>query len=236
MSDRKKLEKLFIRSFNKRDFSEEDPSKRFTTPINPESFTQTLKVNADTSLGHGNPGSEVKYKSTEPEQLRLDFVLDGTKTMEGYGGDIKNYASKEVHLQIADLKNCVYNFDGVIHRPRFLIVHWGSEIDFKCVLSNLDLNYTLFNPDGSPQRVKVSATFLAHKSREQLLAESRASSPDLTHYRKVKQGDRLDLMSNKIYNDPKYFMQVGKINNLVSIRKIKPGTDLYFPPFDQNET
>ncbi len=235
MSDRKKLTKLIIRSFANRDFSGEDTSKKFTTPINPESFTQTFKVNADTAQGHGSPGTEARYKSTEPEQLRLDFTLDGTKTMEGYGGDNKDYASKPVHDQLDDLKKCVYNFDGQIHRPRFLIVTWGSEMEFKCILSNLDLNYTLFEPDGAPLRVKVSATFLAHKSREQLLAESRASSPDLTHYRKVVQGDRLDLLSNTIYNDPKYLMQLGKVNNLTTIRRIQAGTDLYFPPFDKNE-
>jgi hypothetical protein len=140
-----------------------------------------------------------------------------------------------VHDQLEDLKKCVYNFDGKIHRPRFLVVMWGSEINFKCVLSNLDLNYTLFEPDGSPLRVKVSATFLAHKSREQLLAESKASSPDLTHFRKVKQGDRLDLLTNSIYNNPKYFMQVGKVNGLTTLRQVVPGSNLYFPPFNKNE-
>jgi hypothetical protein len=235
MSDRKKLEKLVIRSFENRDFSGEDPARKFMTPINPESFTQTFKVNADTSHGHGNPGTEAKYKSTEPEQLKLEFILDGSKTMEGYGGENKDYISRKVHDQLEDLKKCVYNFDGKIHRPRFLVVMWGSEINFKCVLSNLDLNYTLFEPDGSPLRVKVSATFLAHKSREQLLAESKASSPDLTHFRKVKQGDRLDLLTNSIYNNPKYFMQIGKVNGLTTLRQVIPGTNLYFPPFNKNE-
>jgi hypothetical protein len=235
MSDRKKLEKLVIRSFENRDFSGEDPARKFMTPINPESFTQTFKVNADTSHGHGNPGTEAKYKSTEPEQLKLEFILDGSKTMEGYGGENKDYISRKVHDQLEDLKKCVYNFDGKIHRPRFLVVMWGSEINFKCVLSNLDLNYTLFEPDGSPLRVKVSATFLAHKSREQLLAESKASSPDLTHFRKVKQGDRLDLLTNSIYNNPKYFMQIGKVNGLTTLRQVMPGTNLYFPPFNKNE-
>jgi hypothetical protein len=235
MSDRKKLEKLVIRSFENRDFSGEDPARKFMTPINPESFTQTFKVNADTSHGHGNPGTEAKYKSTEPEQLKLEFILDGSKTMEGYGGENKDYISRKVHDQLEDLKKCVYNFDGKIHRPRFLVVMWGSEVNFKCVLSNLDLNYTLFEPDGSPLRVKVSATFLAHKSREQLLAESKASSPDLTHFRKVKQGDRLDLLTNSIYNNPKYFMQIGKVNGLTTLRQVIPGTNLYFPPFNKNE-
>lgn len=234
MSDNS-LRKLVIKSYANRDFTGEDPSRLFTTPINPESFSQTYKVNVDTQTGHGNQGSEARYKSTSPEELRLEFVLDGTKTMEGYGGDNTAYINKPVHDQLADLKKCVYNMDGNIHRPRFLIVHWGSEIDFRCVLSNLELNFNLFQPDGTPLRVKVNATFLAHKSREELEAESRRSSPDLTHYRTVKQGDRLDLMTAGIYNDSKYFLQVAKVNGLSTIRKIKPGNELYFPPFDKNE-
>jgi hypothetical protein len=234
MSDNS-LRKLVIKSFANRDFTNEDPSRLFATPINPESFSQTFKINVDTETGHGNQGSEARYKSTAPEELRLEFILDGTKTMEGYGGDNSAYINKPVHDQLADLKRCVYNMDGTIHRPRFLIVHWGSEIDFRCVLSNLELNYTLFEPDGKPLRVKVNCTFLAHKSREEIQAESRLSSPDLTHYRAVKQGDRLDLMTWTIYNDSKYFLQVGKVNGLTSIRKIKPGNELYFPPFDKNE-
>lgn len=235
MSDRKKLEKLIIRSFEQRDFKNEDPSKAFSTPINPESFMQTLKVNADTSGGHGNPGTEAKYKSTEPEQLRLEFVLDGTRTMEGYGGDNSAYKTKKVHDQVEDLKKAVYNFDGKIHRPRFLIVMWGSDLSFKCVLTNLDLNYTLFEPDGSPLRVKVTATFIAHKSREQLLAESRASSPDLTHSRVVTEGDRLDWLTYTIYNDPAYVMQVARANKLSTLRKIPLGQTIDFPPFDKTE-
>lgn len=235
MSD-SSLRKLVIKSFANRDFTNEDPSRQFTTPINPESFSQTYKVNVDTQTGHGNDGSEARYKSTAPEELRLEFILDGTRTMEGYGGEQKDYINKPVRDQLADFKKCVYDMDGSIHRPRFLIVHWGSEIDFRCVLSNLDLNFSLFEPNGNPLRIKINATFLRHKSREEILAESRLSSPDLTHYRKVKESDRLDFMTWSIYNDPKYFLQVGKVNALTNIRRLAPGTELYFPPFDKNET
>lgn len=236
MSDRKKLEKLLIRSFANRDFSEEDVSRMFSTPINPESFTKNFKVSVDTQRGHGSPGTEVRYKSTAPEELKLEFVLDGTKTMEGYGGDKKDYISKPVELQLQDFLKCTYDMDGKIHRPRFLIVFWGSEIDFRCVLSNVDINYTLFEPDGRPLRVKITATFLKHKSREELIEENKTASPDLTHYRQVKQGDRLDSMAYNIYNDSKYFLQVAKTNTLTGIRNVKPGTEIYFPPFDKNET
>lgn len=239
MSDRKQLVKLQIRSFGERSFSasSEDTDREFCTPINPETFSQTYKVNADTQQGHGNQATETKYKSTAPEELRLEFILDGTLTVENYGGErAEEFMSKTVHEQLADLKRCVYDMDGTIHRPRFLIVQWGTELSFKSVLSNLELNYTLFEPDGSPLRIKVNATFLAHKSREEIAAEARKTSPDLTHYRQVKQDDRLDLMTYKIYNDSKYFMQAAKVNRLITLRRIKPGKELYFPPFDKNET
>lgn len=235
MSDRKKLEKLIIRSFANRDFSGEDSKRKFVTPINPETFTKNYKVAADTQRGHGSPGAEVKYKSTAPEELKLEFILDGTRTMEGYGGDNKEYINKPVEKQLKDFLKCAYNMDGKIHRPRFLIVFWGSEIDFRCVLSNVDINYTLFEPDGRPLRVKISATFLKHKSREELIAETKLSSPDLTHRKQIKQGERLDFLTYDIYNESKYFLQVGKVNDLTSIRNVKPGREIYFPPFDKNE-
>ena len=67
-------------------------------------------------------------------------------------------------------------------------------------------------------------------------ALKRINSPDLTHIRQVKLGDRLDLMTYKIYNDSRYVLQVAAANKLSTIRKITPGRDLYFPPFDKNES
>ena len=152
--------------------------------------------------------------------------------MEGYLDALKDMP---VHNQLQTFLRCVYNMDGNIHRPRFLLLIWGSEIKFKCVLSNLDINHTLFNPQGEPLRVKLAATFLNYVARQERLAADRQSSPDLTHYRKVVQGDRLDNLTNNIYNDPAYVMQVAKVNGLSSIRNIRPGIALNFPPFDQTE-
>lgn len=232
MKDNGTLQKLVINSYANRDFTGEDKKRKFTAPVNPESFTKNLKIEHDVRRGHGNHGTEVTFKSTEPEELRLEFLLDGTGTIEGY---VEEYKNLLVHDQLQKFLDCAYDYDGKIHSPRYLVLFWGSEINFPCVLSNLDINYTLFNPNGTPLRAKLTATFLNYVSREQRLAKERQNSPDLTHYRKVKQADRLDLMTSDIYNNPKYFLQVGKVNALTSIRNIKPGIELYFPPFDKNE-
>jgi hypothetical protein len=231
----RQLRKMIIRSFSDKNFQNEDPSRNFTVPINPESFTKNYKVEHDTRRSHGNRGSSAGFKSTAPEELRLEFVLDGTATLEGYGGENTTFKKKPVHDQLQEFLNCVYNMDGEIHRPRFLIVFWGSEVNFPSVLSNLDINHTLFDPDGKPLRLKITATFLNYVARERRLAEERRSSPDLTHYRKLKQSDRLDILSHDFYNSPTYLLQVASVNSLSRIRNIQVGTDLYFPPFDKNE-
>ncbi len=115
------------------------------------------------------------------------------------------------------------------------MVLWGSEIRFRGVLTNLDVNHTLFNTKGEPLRVKLSATFMDYKTRAERIAEDKPQSPDLTHYRKVKDGDRLDLLTFRIYNDPKYLLQVGKANSLSTIRSVRPGAELFFPPFEKKQ-
>jgi hypothetical protein len=227
----KTLSKLIIHSFKKNDFKEEDKSKLFTTPINPESFTKNYKVELDTSRGHGQSTTNPQYKSSVPQDLRIEFILDGTKTLEGY---VDEYKKLNVHAQLKKLLECVYDIDGEIHRPRFLNVQWGSEINFNCVLSSLDINHTLFNPDGSPLRVKVNASFIHYVSPEERAKSNKNKSPDLTHYKKVKEGDRLDLLTYQVYNNSNYFLQVGKVNELTSIRNLKAGTQIYLPPLDKS--
>src|ERR1044072_9187285 len=181
------LTKLVIHSFEKNDFREEDPDLMFTTPINPETFTKTNHIELDTSRGHGQPGTNPKYKSTAPEELKIEFVLDGTKTMEGY---VEQYKNMEVTKQIKAFTDCVYKYEGKIHRPRFLIVRWGSEVRFPSVLSHMDINYSLFSFNVNPLRSKITATLIKYETEAAIAPVARISSPDLTYYRISKEGDR----------------------------------------------
>ena len=226
----KSLHKITIWSYKDKEFNTK--LSEFKVPINPESYAQNYKINLDTQQGHGQQGTDPKYKSTDPEQFKLDIILDGTRTMEGYDA---SHDKKTVKQQLEDFQNCVYYMQGEIHRPRFLKIFWGEEINFPCVFSQLDIYYTLFNPDGSPLRVKISATFLKYLSEKKREAEQKKHSPDLTHEKIVRAGDRLDLLTYTIYNDPKYFLQVAGINKLTTVRRLKTGSKLIFPPFNKNE-
>jgi hypothetical protein len=241
------MDKVKIHAFRNRDFS--DNVGVLTLPVNPESYSKNYKVEYDTRVPHGSHGTSGRFNATAPEQLRLEFFFDGTNTIQGYeyDGIAKNRTEKEatitnkevpnedlVSLQLERFLNTVYDMSGETHRPHFLKIVWGERL-FQGILSNLDINYSLFHPNGKPLRVKISATFLDYIAQEQRQQRANLHSPDLTRIRRIKGGDRLDKMVNEFYNDPKFITQIARVNSLTTFRSLKPGIELAFPPLDKTE-
>jgi hypothetical protein len=99
----------------------------------------------------------------------------------------------------------------------------------------LEITYSLFKANGDPLRARISATFIKYETEAAIFAANHISSPDLTHQRTARGGDRLDLMTYDIYDDPGYFLQVARANDLTSPRNLKAGTELFFPPINKND-
>lgn len=228
------VEKISILAYANRKLAAEPepskPAKVFYLPLNPENYSQNFKVETDNRRGHGNQGTDPRYISTAPEELKLDFILDGTGAIENYRYTDPSKVCAKDQLQL--FLEAVYQMNGEIHRPNFLKVHWGK-LAFPCILSNLEINYQLFEPSGDPLRIRLSATFLNYLSAEERAARERRHSPDLTHMRQTKAGDRLDLMTHSIYKDTKYLLQVAQANGLTSFRRLDSGVELYFPPINK---
>ena len=205
----------------------------FYVPVNPEKYSKNLKIETDDRRGHGNQGTDPRYKSTAPEELKLEFLLDGTGSVENYR--YTDPSMKSVKDQLDLFLKTVYQMDGNTHRPNFLKVHWGEYLKYPCILSGLDINYLLFEPNGDPLRIRLSATFLNYLATEERTARERRSSPDLTHVRETKAGDRLDLMTHDIYNDTKYLLQVAQENGLTTVRSLESGMKLRFPPIEKSK-
>jgi len=200
----------------------------FVIPINPESYNEGLKLNLDKRTAAGSQHAAIGYSSSNPQTLKFDFFLDGSNTVDGYFNPLK----LPVLGQIENLKLTVYNINGEIHRPNFLKVFWGSLV-FSGVLDSLDISYTLFNPLGIPIRAKVAMSLTQHEDRELSLLNSALKSPDVSHVRELKAGQRLDQITNEIYNDPNLVLQVAKANNLTSYRNVNSGTEITLPPIDK---
>jgi hypothetical protein len=197
----------------------------FIIPVNPESYSQAYKVELKEKPAAGNQGSAPEYKFTSPEELKLDFTLDNTGTIEG-----NVYDGTAVPKQVEKLLAVVYKMKGEAHRPSILKIQWGEFFTFDCVLSALDINYVLFKPNGEPLRAKVSATFKQYTEPQIRARQEDKRSPDLTRVIRVANGDTLPNLCYNSYGEPAFYPQVAYVNKLMSIRKLRTGDDLVFPP------
>ncbi len=241
------LTKLKIVSFSDEETAENKKEKEFELQINPEQYKKTFKIAYASNPTPGDVGSSAEFELVEPEQLVLDFTIDGTGVVNNDLGVLGGLAGAAAAMaspligddttsfvtdKITELKDVVYGFQGTIHRPPFVKVVWGEDL-FTGVLVNLDITYTLFQPDGTPLRAKINATFKEQVPQPQQELRKDTSSPDLTHVRTVNEGDTIHLMTERIYEDPIHYLEVARVNNITNFRKLKTGTTLQFPPIEK---
>lgn len=199
----------------------------FIAQINPESFTVNNDFKySEEGQAQGSTGDEAKFESIKPRSFSFDFTLDGT----GAGPNTTPPLPAEVSvLGQIKLFQLTTGFLGKTHRPNFLVITWGSFLS-TCVLEGYSVNYKLFDPTGIPIRAVLSANFKEHtpKALEGLLKN--LSSPDVTHAHEVLEGDHLSLLTHRYYESPTRFVQVARFNGLNTLRQLKTGSMLRFPP------
>ncbi|MBQ0788601.1 MAG: ATP-binding protein [Oceanihabitans sp.] len=146
-----KLIKVLIFAYTDRRFStlSKVQPNPISLPVNPKEFSQKHRLTS-------NKTAISSYVVSNPKELKLDFILDGTNTIAGYTYNSDNHAVKE---QLAVFMHTVYFKKASEKYPRFLKIKWGDSLAFSGILSDLNLNYTLFEPNGDPLRIEVSATF-----------------------------------------------------------------------------
>ena len=101
---------------------------------------------------------------------------------------------------------------------------------FDCRLSSVDIKYTSFDRKGSPTGAELDIVLIEDISDALRVLEDNFQSPDVTHFRVVKAGDTLPLLSNSVYGDPSYYLTVAQFNGLDDFRNLQAGQKLYFPP------
>ncbi len=229
------LTKLTITAFSSADFDKpaESERKKFTVVTNPENFSRTVKIEWEEPKAEGTSSTNPTFKSMTASDLEISILFDGTGILQSTGiEDVDPKKIDSVVKQISDFEAVVFDYDGENHKPNHVIIQWGA-LYHKGVLSNISYEYKLFDPDGAPIRAIAKVTFKNAESDKLRSTKEKKSSPDLTHLRMVVAGDTLPNLSNKIYGDSKYYLEVAKANNLTNFRKLTPGQQLTFPPIDK---
>jgi hypothetical protein len=217
------LVKLKILSYSDTAFSADEQS--YEALINPPSYDLTLAF--DYKGKKTINGVEIpQFHAIPPQQLKLDFMFDGTGTVNTIPTAKK---SLSVNDQLLEFRSQVYQYDGTKHNPRYLKILWGP-LEFRCVMTSLTISYKLFSSDGYPLRAKVTANFKSFVAPDKAMALLDKQSPDLTHVRNSVEGDALPALSHTIYDDWTRYIELAKANGLDHFRELRPGTNIIFPP------
>lgn len=221
-SARGALEKLRIQAFTTPDYSG-SPVDEFAAYVNPNEITLAYEVEYDAAQGSGTTNSRMEFKKIKPGDLSLSFFIDGTGA-NGHPADVQEEIEKF---------QSVTGYNGDIHRPNYLKVVWGTLQIKRCVLKSASIAYKLFKPDGVPLRAVITAAFTDNSDDQTRVAMAQDQSPDLTHRRIVRAGDRLPALCQEIYGEPGYYLRVAEANGLDDFRQLEPGSEIFFPPLEK---
>ncbi|WP_346985748.1 LysM peptidoglycan-binding domain-containing protein [Chryseobacterium sp. POE27] len=233
------IQKLTIGTYENSDYDKRIDSGAFKAFINPTGYSVTYKTELEPGQALGTAKADLKYVASPSTDLQLEFLFDGTGVTEAYTGNKlinklkgKAFEKTSVKDQIDAFYKATGQVAGPIHKPYNVILNWG-DFEFKGVLAEFTVEYKLFDNKGKPLRAVGKAKFSESISPKLEAVQKKNESPDVTHKRTVQAGDTLPLMTEKIYGDSKYYLEVAKINGLINFRQLIPGQELFFPPLEK---
>ena len=206
----------------------------FEVMFNPNTFSQNFSIESNEQSETGTESNRRTFNRLGVQSYTFEFLLDGTGASAPTipGGVGIAIPGAEAIFKPPDVRDMIDNFMKVCyeinrdeHRPNYVLLSWGV-LDEVCLLSTSEVRYTLFQPDGKPIRARINATF--NKVTPQTAKLPR--SADLTHIRAVSEGANLPLMSDQIYKEAGYYIQLARANKLKNFRRLRTGQNLNFPP------
>ncbi|MBC3875296.1 CIS tube protein [Undibacterium flavidum] len=200
---------------------------QFTALINPPGYAHEYQIKYAKNQTLGQAGNESKFHASMPEKLSLkELVLDGTGAIPG--------TTQTVSEQVDALRNAIYTYVGTKNEAPIVQVVWGSML-FYGRAEGLKIDYTMFRPNGEPLRAKVTLTFVEYKSTEELVKLEQQKITNQTQTLTVKDGDTIENLCDQVYQDDAYYAEVARLNGLTSLRPLKVGSTLIFPPLDETK-
>jgi nucleoid-associated protein YgaU len=175
--------------------------------------------------GLGSP--LIQFINGDADQLSMELFFDDfTDPAERQTGTTK----KSVALRLQELGNLL-NIDRDLHAPPPVRFAWGP-LEFTGVIEKLGRKISLFQPDGTPARARLSISFKEYRTLQEQLRTPRRESADKSKRRVIVGADSLWALATREYKDPAHWKLIAQANDLDDPREIAPGQWLILPPLE----
>lgn len=176
----------------------------------------------------------LQFVRLQDEKITLELFFDTTDT--GMGEN-----AKSVTL-LTDPFYDLLKIDSETHAPPRLRFGWGGEFPgghlsdeqqrrnvFTCLVDSFTQHFTLFAPNGTPLRAKLSVGLREYKTLQQQIETLNLQSADVTKAYVVCSGDTLPKIAWQEYGDPTAWRVLADANGLVDPTALQPGAVLTVP-------
>ena len=195
-----------------------DTNASLTVCFNPREYTFSKTAPWAEHHIHGLDAPAYEWTSGLPMMLNVELFFDA------YEAEDRNVRQWTDKLEVMQLVNAE------VHRPPILLFVWGEKLQFKCVLKQMAIRFTMFLDDGTPVRAVASCSFSEYSAPEEQLQAKPRHSPDHTKRRVVKEGDTLSWIAGKEYGNPNEWRVIAQANGIDDPLHLTVGQELLIPP------
>ncbi len=213
-----------------------DKMNYFECMFSPSEF----KEGYTTKWSEGNSQDQKTFLGYDRDALSLDIIFDSYQTAEG-PQDVRNNRTSSINTyglnntsmangkiygvnQLKSLFKPTNNKqDGANKVPPTLIFAWG-DFTYRGHMEKLNINYTMFLPNGIPVRAKVSLTLNAFMSQQE--SEDAIGKTACRKVRVKTQGLRLDTLAAQELKDATQWKRIARENGITDLLSFPQEADL----------
>jgi hypothetical protein len=200
-------------------------AKLWNVSVNPPTSIDVMFNPTDYGIDRGASYAELdvpgldtpilQFIRGEAQTLSLALFLDGSDGRQ----------------PVTDALNALRAFvtiKGELHAPPICLFQWGDQ-SFQGVVTSLKEKFSLFDPDGNVVRATVTLSLKSYVPVEVQVRVQKASSPDRTRVRSVRDGETLAQLANEAYGQPRLWRPIAMENGIQRPRFLRAGQALRIP-------
>jgi len=200
--------------------------------FNPSELTVSKEVNWKEPEWGGkvfsfpeNNAPIIEFKGGEAATFGLTLYFDTTQETDDSERDVRKYTNKLFLLTLYDGTAAANE-----EEPPPVQFTWGKFEIFTAVVTKVEVSYLLFHGNGVPARAKAEVSFKQYDWTDDGLPAQNPTTRTLPRKtRRVRQGERLDLIAYEEYGHPSHWRHIAEANHIQDPRNLKPGQILILP-------
>lgn len=200
----------------------------FVVQYNPQELTLTKGTQVAEIAVPGLDSPLLQFVRGQAETMTVELLFDSTEDGTGIGATPVTEKTDDFYAFVKQDKDT--------HAPPVLLFTWGGTAfpgrqrnGFRCVVTSIRQQYTMFAPDGTPLRAKLTVELKEYRPLVEQLRELGLLSADHTKSTTVRAGDTITSIAYAQYGDARAWRQIAEANGIDDPLRIPTGTILRVP-------